>query len=280
VTASGPLFVSVALAYAFAGGGVAGWTVRLAAGDAAALVFEAHSLGVDAAVDLAMHAGWAPDSAVSYGFAYCDTNTTLNPSGMAPTNATMLTLPLAPIARLAGGGLGYFMPRWSQACDARWFWAARGPAPAGGGQLALGVLVARGGDWLWPQFTGQDSSTQRAHLMGPWSAGAGSGLVHLPLWGRRAWYLVAGPPAATADAAPELHLRLANVELDRLLNVYDLDWPGVTPAPGFAPRWFYDSATNPTGDVRHEGAALLASLASPATAPPASAATLGVANQF
>ena len=291
VTAAGPLFVEAALTYAFVGGGRASWTVRLAVGDVAVRFTEAHSLGVDSAVDLALHAGWAPDTAASYGFAYCDSNTTLNPSGMR-ANASQQQLPLAPIARLAGGGsLGYFMPRWSQACDSRWFWGVRGSSSGGGGgdgvggggggaQLTLGVLAAHGGQWLWPQYTSQDWSTQRWHLAGPWSASPGTGFVHLPLWGRRVWYLVAGPPAATSDAAPTLMQALANVELDRLLNVYALDWPGVPAVGSLTPRWFYDEATNPTGSVRQQGAALLASLASISTTPPAGLATLGAANAF
>jgi hypothetical protein len=227
-------------------------------------------VGVDAAVDLALHAGWAPDTAVSYGFARCDANTTLNPSAWTQTRPCS-GCP-GPHCAAGGGGLGYLMPRWSQACDARWYWAVAGPAPpaaGGGGQvLTLGALAAHGGRWLWPQYAGQDWSTQRAHLAGPWSAGPGTGFLHLPLFGRRAWYLVVGPPGNTSDAAPALMQALANWELDRLLNVYDLAWPGA-PATGFVPRWFYDEATNPTGPVRREGAALLASLASLATTPPA-----------
>jgi hypothetical protein len=287
VTAAGPLFAVVFLNYSFAGGRAATWRVRLAAGQWGARVAEAHDVGIDAAVDLALHAGgadWAPSATLGNGWAWCDPSTTLNPQGLN-YNMTQQVGPLAPIARLPGGSLGYMMPRWSQARDSRFYFGVREAAPAAAAAAVrtLGVLAVRGGAWAWPQFTSQSFETMRAHLCGPWSAGAGTAFVHLPLFGRRVYHLLAGPAANTSDAAVALALAYANAELDRVANVWDLEWPGVAPAPaGFAVPWFYDPKTNPTHPaVRHVGIALLASLAGGnATAPPAGTATLGAANAY
>ena len=283
-TAAGPLFAEALLNYTFAGGRSATWRVRLTAGQWGARVTEAHDVGVDAAVDLALHAGgadWAPSATLGNGWAWCDPSTTLNPQGLN-YNMTQAVGPLAPIPRLPSGSLGYMMPRWSQACDSRFYFGVREAAPAGAAARTLGVLAVRGGAWAWPQYTSQSYETMRAHLCGPWSAGAGTAFVHLPLFGRRVYHLLAGPAANTSDAAIALAIAYGNAELDRVANVWDMEWPGAAPGPaGYAVPWFYDPNTNPTHSVRAQGAALLAALAGGAsTAPPAGTDTLGAANAY
>jgi hypothetical protein len=162
--AAGPLFAEAALLYGFAGGGSAQWRVRLVLGQRGAQVGEAYEgLDVSAGVDLALHRGaWAPALAVSNGWAFCDTDTPDNPSGMNATT-TQQWAPLAPQGRLPSGGLGLLVARWSQSCDAKFFW---GVADGREGTV-LGVLGVRGGEWLWPQYRSQAYDTQRWHLMGP-----------------------------------------------------------------------------------------------------------------
>ena len=106
---------------------------------------------IDAAVDIALHDGgadWAPSATLGNGWAWCDPSTTQNPEGLN-YNMTQAVGPLAPIARLPGGSLGYMMPRWSQACDSRFYCGVREEARgARGGARTLGVLAVRGGAWL------------------------------------------------------------------------------------------------------------------------------------
>ncbi len=280
LTAAGPLFVEAQLLYGFAGGGSAQWRVRLALGQRGAQVSEAHeNLDVGAAVDLALHGGaWAPALAVSNGWASCNTDTPDNPSGMNATTAQQWA-PLAPQGRLPSGGLGLLVARWSQSCDAKFFW---GVADGEGGTV-LGVMGVRGGEWLWPQYRSQAYDTQRWHLMGPWSGGAGEGFMHLPLHGRRVWYLLGGPASETAANVWPLAQRYAMAELDRLTNTYDLEWPGHIDANATVNAsafHFYSPDTDPTHSVRAQGAALLRSLANATTAPAAGLAAAASANFY
>ena len=284
--ASGPLFAEVALNYTFGSGGgaFASWRVRLALAQLGAQVTERHArLDVGAAVDVALHTGWAPTVGLGSGFAYCDPNSTTNPGGMN-ASAALQVLPLAPMARLSSGSLGYMMPRWSQACDSRFYWGVG--AGGANGSAALGVLALRGGDWLWPQYRSQAYETMRWHLMGPWSGGPGTGYLHLPLYGSRVWYVLGGALEATALRAGELQQAYAGQTLERLTNVYDLAWPGSGEAPNATYDaqglyYFYSDATDPTHTVRAQGKALLAALAGgAATAPPAGLATLAAANTY
>jgi hypothetical protein len=281
--ASGPLFVEVALNYSFGSGAFASWTVRLALAQLGPQVTERHvRLDVDAAVDVALHTGWAPSVGLGAGFAYCDPSTPSNPAGMN-ASAALQVLPLAPIPRLPSGGLGYMMPRWSQACDSRFYWGVG--TGGGNGSAALGVLALRGGDWLWPQYRSLAYETMRWHLMGPWSAGAGTGFLHLPLYGNRVWYVLGGALEATALRAGDLQQAYAGQALERLTNVYDLAWPGTAANTTYDAQglyFFYNGdTTNPTHSVRQRGNALLASLAGgAASAPPAGLATLAAANSF
>jgi hypothetical protein len=107
--------------------------------------------------------------------------------------------------------------------------------------------------------------------------------MHLPLHGRRIWYLLGGPVNETAAMIWPLAQRYAMAELDRLINTYDLNWPGaILPnstinATAFH---FYSPDTDPTHTVRAQGKALLLSLANVSTAPPAGLAAAASANFY
>ena len=282
--AAGPLYVEAQLLYGFSDGGSSQWSVRLAVGQRGAQVTETHdSLDVDAAVDLSLHSGaWQPKFAVSNGWAYCDTDTPTNPSGMNATTAQQWA-PLAPQGRLPSGSLGMLVARWSQSCDAKFFWGVTDAADSASDGTLLGVLGVRGGEWLWPQYRSQSYDTQRWHLMGPWSSSAGQGSMHLPLHGRRVWYLLSGPVNETATPIWSLVQRYAMAELDRLINTYDLDWPGaVLPnaTVNTSAFHFYSPDTDPTHTVRAQGKALLLSLTNASTAPAAGLDAAASANFY
>ena len=166
---AGPLFVEALLYYGFSNPvGSAQWHVRLAVGQWGAQITETYdNLDVAAAIDLSLHSGaWQPSVAVSNGWAYCDTDTPTNPSGMNATTAQQWS-PLAPQGRLPNGNLGLLVARWSQSCDAKFFWGVSDGSEEGNNGTVLGVLGVRGGEWLWPQYRSQAYETQRWHLMGP-----------------------------------------------------------------------------------------------------------------
>jgi len=292
VTASGPLWVEVVGNYTFAGGATwASWRVRLAPNQwgpqvrvapcnvrqqrahspsrtpAPAQVWENHTVSIDAGVDVALHTtstsaptsggAWSPTTALSNPWFYCNPAMPVDPNGSLNQSNAQLAYPLGPLGRLPNGVLAYLQPRWSQSCDSRWFFAATD------GATAFGVLVARPSAWAWPQWHNQYWTSMRSHVMNAWSEAPGTAAIHSPLYGARFYYWLAGRAAAVAgqNESAALATLYTMQELDRLTNVYILDWPGTTPAVGgFAGQFFYDENTNPTGIVRHEGEALLANL--------------------
>lgn len=285
--ASGPLFVEVLLNYTFSTPpeppSFASWHVKVTLGHTGVEVREEHvGVSVDAGVDIAMHTGgWAPTLSINNGFAFCDPSTPDNPAGMNASSAQLI-LPLGPIPRLVTGSLGYMAPRWSQACDSRFYWGVG--EGAGNSSATLGFLALKGGSWLWPQYRSQSYETMRVHLMGPWSDGAGRGFMHLPLYGRRTWFALVGPFQRTAAVAGDLVQAWGGQSLSRLVNVYNLAWPGGDSPPNATYNaqdfFFYSDNTDPTHTVRRQGQALLASLASPSTAPHANLTTLASANTY
>jgi hypothetical protein len=285
--ASGPLYVEVLLNYTFftppAPPSFASWRLKLALGSTGVEVREKHvGVSVDAGVDIAMHTGgWAPTLAISNGFAYCDPSTPDNPAGMNASSA-QLVLPLGPIPRLTSGSLGYMAPRWSQACDSRFYWGVG--VGVENSSATLGVLALKGGDWLWPQYRSQAYETMRLHLMGPWSDGGGRGFMHLPLYGRRVWFALVGPVQRTAAVAGDLVQAWGGQALSHLVNVYNLAWPGgdvpLNATYNAQDFFFYSDNTDPTHTVRHQGQVLLQSLQSLATAPPPTLETLAAANTY
>jgi hypothetical protein len=133
------------------------------------------------------------------------------------------------------------LPRWSQSFDDGWFFAAFD------NQHLLGVLPARAGKWVWPHdnkiVVRVKESADYAGLEMPAESGA------------RYWLLLAGD-ASIAEQAREIALRHTMANLDKIANDYVCTWPGVTKGE-FTPVFFFDNATNPTGQRRQQGRAAL-----------------------
>jgi hypothetical protein len=279
ITSTGPLFAEVGLLYTFSQSGIASWRVRLAVGQLGAQVTEEYNnLDIESGIELQLSKGnWNPSEAVSNGWAYCDPNDPTNPDGMNATTAQQ-RYPLGPLNRLPNGSLGNIVARWSQSCDAKFFWGVDD------GSSILGVLGVRGGDWKWPQYRSFTYDTMRTHLMGPWSSASGEGNVHLPLYGRRVWYLLGGDTDSVSSQIWSFAQKYAMIELDRLTNLYDLSWPesneplnSTYNASGYH---FYSPDTDPTHTVRARGVSLLKSLTNKSTAPLPGISSSAAANTY
>jgi hypothetical protein len=142
------------------------------------------------------------------------------------------------------------MPRWSQAYDEGWFFAAHD------GKAAVGAMVVRAGSWHWPHNNMIEIKVKKsADYCG----------LRCPTWkGRRVWFLVAGPSSTWADEAFKGYVTAhAFQPLGKLHHDYILDWPGLekvledgkkTPNLGkFSGKYFFDSGMNPTGAMRGFG---------------------------
>jgi hypothetical protein len=306
LTASGPLFAAVNLTYTFTGPPTArtaptttaslSWEYRLLPGrrgpdvterftlpdssgcaDASLVIDVASSAA--AAAPAGSSAPWSPTTQVAGKWFACNYTLPVDPWGALDEDPSAYIAPLAPNERLPNGVLGYLQPRWTQSCDARWTWAATDNA------TALAILVARPSKWTWAQGLNHDFYRMRRHMPTVVSDGPGLGAVSLPLRGSRWYQLLAGPTASVAGPGPGYALSVeATQSLDKLTNVYLLDWPGLPPpAPSpngtFVPmvsEWVFQEGTNPTHTIRAQGRALLASLAA-GTPPPPGLATLSSA---
>jgi hypothetical protein len=276
----GPLFVEALALYTFSKGGTATWKVRVTIEQLGAQITEEYiNLDVESGIDLILHSGedWSPSIAVSNGWAYCDPNDPTNPAGMNATTSQQ-KLPLGPLNRLPNGSLGVIVARWSQSCDAKFFWGVENNTNV------LGVMGIKSGEWLWPQYTSLTYDTQRRHLMNPWSTKQGEGYIHLPLHGRRVWYLLGGLTNDVSDNTWNLAQQYAMMELNRLTNVYDLLWPEANEpinttynASGYH---FYSPNTDPTHSVRAQGVSLLKSLNNISTSPRAGLESAAAANTY
>lgn len=194
-----------------------------------------------------------------------------------------------PAGRLPNGSFAYVQPRWSRSCDSAFYWglwdSSGGPA---GANLTVGVLAVSPSSWNWPQFWGLDTSTMTSHLMTAHAAVSGEtgGVdvsVRLPLYGMRAWYLLAGPRHAAADAAADAYAAATGSDLERMENVFNLSWPGLVhppPGDGFCGQAYVGPHTDPQAPpIRERGAALLAALGGNGSdVPPASVCSLSAAN--
>jgi len=119
-----------------------------------------------------------------------------------------------------GDTLLNLVPRWSQAYDDGWYFAAMDD------RNAVGALACRAGKWLWPY----DSMIEIRVKESADYAG-----MRCPTWrGKRYWYLVAGPKETWVgeDAKTGYVLRHAVEGLDKLHQEYILDWPGLKPPEG------------------------------------------------
>ncbi len=126
-----------------------------------------------------------------------------------------------------GNTLMWLLPRWSQAYEDGWFFAATD------GKTAIGALSVRAGQWYWPHVN-------RIEIRAKPSADYAG--FRCPTWkGRRMWLLTAGPHERFADvvgtdrrgrrritAKPvaDYAYRYGFRPLDKILTEYVTTWPG------------------------------------------------------
>jgi hypothetical protein len=238
LTAAGPLFAEALLEYTFnstttGAVSVASWRVRLAPNRLGPLITEKHNVSIDAGVELLMRgSSWAPNLHAGEPWFYCNRSLSIDPNGTMIEDQTPVIEPLEPEGRLPNNTFGYLQPRWSQSCDSRWYWGVSDNSAA---PQALVVLTGRPHLWEWPQWTGSDFQTMRAHTMAPYTERAPDNsswqaAVHLPLLGARWWYWLVPTAEAlldpTGSAMANLSVAYTMQELDRLNNEYVLEWPG------------------------------------------------------
>lgn len=146
---------------------------------------------------------------------------------------------LAPDPALFDGRtLMFLQPRWTQSTNCGWFFAAADDA------ALLGAVAMRAGKWDWPY--------DNQIIVEAIPAGNAARLVY-PTWkGRRFSYLAAGP-AGLAGQAPSLIRRVAMQPLDKLVNEYTLDWPGLAPGGFQGLFWWDGQAINPSSMIRGLG---------------------------
>lgn len=186
------------------------------------------------------------------------------------------------------GMVGYAYPRWTQGADARWGMAASD------GSTAAGVLAVRAGYWNWPYAHNLELS-QMAELLpvgvaDPQSHSLlvrcplrGSGLLGDAAWsspGRRYLLVMAAPVAAWEPGALQTMLEAQEFKrLDKLTNIYQLEYPG-QPMGGFSAPFFFDGgSSNPTGPLRHLGEDTISSIAQ-GKLPAADRGTLGLMQAY
>jgi len=247
VLGDGPIFARVRLSYEFEG--TAGlWQdvpafsqvdVTVFTDQGHAVVEESHEMGRGDYWEFDCAAGWGARRAEcaphSGGFDRPDL-------GPWPPDA------LKPGLTRMGDKLLNLMPRWTQAYDEGWFFAAHD------GRNAVGAMVCRAGDWHWPH---NNMIEARVKPSGDYAG------LRCPTWkGRRVWLLVAGPYEQFAGEAKKDYVtRRAFQPLDKLHHDYVLTWPGLDKIiggenpklGGFQGKDFYSSGMNPTGAMRGFG---------------------------
>ena len=223
ITGDGTIFGKVRLRYEFEGkGGLLGEEpsfhqidISLQPGKAHLVIEESHAMGRDDWWEFDCAAGWAPRNAVVKphfgGFGRPEMK---DPEGNV--------YPFPPRTLKVGQTRMYdtllnLLPRWSQAYDDGWLFAAAD------GKHAVAALVCRPGKWLWPHdnmiAVKVKESADYAGLRCPTRRG------------RRYWYLAAGRKEDWQDpkALQGYVLYHAHEGLDKLFQEYILAWPGLKP---------------------------------------------------
>ncbi len=140
-----------------------------------------------------------------------------------------------------GDRLVNLLPRWSQSFDDGWYFATSDTSDL------VGVLPARAGKWVWPHdnkiVVRVKDSANYAGLEMPIESGA------------RYWLLMGGDVSLTGQER-QIATRHTMANLDKIANDYICTWPGVIKG-SFTPVFFFDNATNPTGQRRQQGKAAL-----------------------
>ncbi len=225
VVGDGAIFGKVRLRYEFEGRGglldespaFCEVTLALQPGKAHAIVEEVHAMGRDDGWEFDCAAGWAPRHAVVEphfgGFGRPEMK-----------NSDGIPYPWPPDTLKAGqtrmgDTLLHLHPRWSQAYDDGWMFAAADE------KHAVAALVCRPGKWLWPH--------DNAIAVKVKESADYAGLRCPTRRGRRYWYLAAGPRAdwQNPEALHGYVLYHAHEGLDKLFQEYILAWPGLQPPP-------------------------------------------------
>jgi len=245
VVGDGTIFGKVRLRYEFEGlSGVWGDTpcfsqidVTLRANHRHVIVEESHEMDVEDFWEFEATAGWNARKAlcqVHSGGAGRPINRDMWPKDLKPLGFDLEALE----ARYrdadprVGNTLMWLLPRWSQAYEDGWFFAASD------GRHCVGAMVARAGKWFWPH-------DNRIEIRAKPSADYAG--LRCPTWrGRRYWMLVVSeseklaerveviPPDKPGQKPREaLHIpagdyayRYAFRPLDKIVHEYITTWPG------------------------------------------------------
>jgi len=249
VTGDGTVFGKVRLQYEFEGSaGIDGQTaafttidIALYPGQRHVTIEESHEMSRGEHWEFDCARGWGARKAIciphSGGFGRPDFGA-WPPDSLATGQTRM------------GDTLLNLMPRWTQAYDEGWLFAAHD------GTNAVGVAVCHAGRWLWPhdnmiEIKVRDSA-DFAGLRCPVQRGS------------RYWFLLAGPVATwEGKAAKDYIKRHAFESLDKLQHDYVLEWPGLEKLlaggkkkpklGGFSGVDFFSGGVNPTGGWRGYG---------------------------
>jgi len=239
VVGDGTLFGKVRLFYRFEGGDPAtgAWAmveVTLAPGKAYAAVEESHAMGRSDAWEFDCAAGWKPTRTLY--------KTHASGAG-SPHDESLKIGTLLPGQTRMGDVLVRLMPRWTQAFDEGWFFAASDA------RTVVGAVPARASRWFWPHDNLIDARLAKS---------GDAAVLVLPTWkGTRWWMLLAGPEdrlaAESGDpgASPIRTMLMRDVyaSADKIANDYITDWPGAKGT--FQGLFPFDFANiNPTGHWR------------------------------
>ncbi len=284
VTGDGTLFARVKLHYSFVATEniaepYADFIIRLAPGQQAATVEEAHQMAVGDYWTFAASAGWTPTSTLVRGWSRWDATVPPapdyskitdkmraytrpdGPGATGPkTDESVRCLPFLPSAR-TGATLFSLQPRWTDNVDAGWF-AYLGDsnpqeptAPPVGGVKALtystptkvvGLVAARAGKWDWPY----DNMPQLRLT----DDGNGAEFACPTTRGRRFTLLAVGGNSLVEKATDLVNL-MSVAPLDKMVSDYNLEgkWAADESYMPFSP--FTNRDANPTGllNIRADG---------------------------
>jgi|GEM_PF-1382561 len=311
VAGDGKLFAEVKLHYTFEPTDTvkdpsADFFIRLAPGQLAATVEEAHQMAPGDSWTFSAAAGWAPTAALVRGWARWDS--TPAPAPIPPiagvgkpkgapnfpgpkvigmvADETVRLLPFQPSAR-TGKTLLNLQPRWTTGVDAGWFAYLSDsnplppPATVTPGVKAptytqpkkvVGIVAARAGKWDWPY----DNLIQLR--LSP----AGTGEFMLPTTHGRRFFLLTTGGAALVDKATNLVNLMSVAPLDKMANQYNLDGKWVADAadpsdpnkPYMPLSPFISRDANPTGLLRTRAGNIFTAVHEN-TIPPLTLAALG-----
>lgn len=245
VVGDGTVLGKVRLRYEFEGlSGVWGDTPAFAEIDVTlnpehrhAIVEESHEIDVEDYWEFEATAGWNARKAlcqIHSGGAGRPINRDMWPSDLKPLgfDPDALEQRYRDADPRVGDTLMWLLPRWSQAYEDGWFFAASD------GQDCIGAMVARAGKWFWPHDNRIQIKARRS---------ADYAGLRCPTWrGRRYWLLVVGrsetfaerveviPPSKPGRKPKQvLHIpagdyayRFAFRPLDKIVHEYITTWPG------------------------------------------------------